>query len=134
MASIQSVFDNAKRLFACCAPDTPRSSPSETLRTPSSLLRSAYSGPLPLRVAQLESLKSEFDPLIYRRALHCVTEDLRTLAAVEALKTNTFATVGELMTQSHRSLQHDYEVHNFLPPALSLTHTLACTHPSPGEL
>jgi galactokinase len=74
----------------------------------------SVSVPPPQRLSQLQSMQSKFDPLIYRRALHCVTEDIRTLAAVDALKNSNFTTVGELMTQSHRSLQHDYEVSQHL--------------------
>lgn len=50
------------------------------------------------------------DGLIFRRARHCVTENERTLAVVEALKVADFATVGAMMTQSHNSLRDDYEV------------------------
>jgi galactokinase len=50
------------------------------------------------------------DPVIYNRALHCVTEDIRTLSAVDALKEDDFTSLGEHMTQSHRSLQLHYEV------------------------
>ena len=62
------------------------------------------------RLRQLESLKLEFDSLIYKRALHCITEDARTLETVQSLKNNNYSRVGELMTQSHFSLQNDYEV------------------------
>lgn len=44
------------------------------------------------------------------RAKHAIGEDRRTLAAVAALKVGDYRTVGELMTESHHSLQVDYEV------------------------
>ena len=48
--------------------------------------------------------------VVFRRALHCVSEDIRTQTAVAALKQGDFKTVGEQMTRSHASLQEDYEV------------------------
>jgi len=45
-----------------------------------------------------------------RRAKHAVYENERTLKAVEALNAGDLATFGELLKQSHLSLQHDYEV------------------------
>lgn len=48
--------------------------------------------------------------IIYRRALHVVTEDDRVLRCVEALKAGDWKEVGKLMTESHVSLSRDYEV------------------------
>jgi galactokinase len=39
-----------------------------------------------------------------------VTEDQRVLDAVEALRTDGPAAVGELMTASHRSMRDDFEI------------------------
>ncbi len=47
---------------------------------------------------------------IRRRARHVVTENVRTLAAVEAFGAGDLPTFGRLMVESHRSLQYDYEV------------------------
>jgi galactokinase len=47
---------------------------------------------------------------IRRRARHVVTENVRTLAAVEAFGVGDLPTFGRLMVESHRSLQYDYEV------------------------
>ena len=44
------------------------------------------------------------------RARHVVTENQRTLGAVEALKRNDLIEFGRLMWRSHRSLRDDYEV------------------------
>lgn len=46
----------------------------------------------------------------YQRAKHCVTEDIRTLGTVEALKVGDFAKVGNYMSESHDSLSKDFEV------------------------
>ena len=50
------------------------------------------------------------DEIIYRRVRHCVTENERVLAAVEALKNNDLQTLGTLLYKSHESLKTDYEV------------------------
>ncbi len=50
------------------------------------------------------------DPVRLRRARHAVSENQRTLLAVEALKNNDIELFGRLMNASHESLKHDYEV------------------------
>ena len=45
-----------------------------------------------------------------RRARHVISENGRTLAAIEALNRGDIQTFGELMNQSHDSLKEDYEV------------------------
>ncbi|OGX79650.1 galactokinase [Exiguobacterium sp. SH31] len=50
------------------------------------------------------------DDTLYRRARHAVTENARTLEALEALKGNEIERFGRLMNDSHRSLDKDYEV------------------------
>lgn len=59
---------------------------------------------------KLDSIKSEISDTVYRRARHVITEDVRTLTAVEALKRGDFVTVGQKMSESHDSLQFDFEV------------------------
>ncbi len=46
----------------------------------------------------------------YMRAYHCITENLRTLSAVDGIRSGDYRKVGKAMTASHRSLQYDYEV------------------------
>jgi galactokinase len=58
----------------------------------------------------LEAVKHSMSEVVYRRARHCILEDKRTLDAVSALKGGDFETVGRLMTESHTSLQYEYEV------------------------
>lgn len=60
------------------------------------------------QITALEPLFS--NKTIYRRAYHAVTENQRTLAAVEALTNNDLSLFGELMAKSHISLRDDYEV------------------------
>jgi galactokinase len=53
------------------------------------------------------------DDVIKRRARHVITENMRVLKAVSALKGGDLATFGVLMNQSHDSLRTDYEVTGF---------------------
>lgn len=50
------------------------------------------------------------DEVLRKRARHAVFENIRTIEAVEALKREDITAFGELMNQSHDSLQKDYEV------------------------
>lgn len=54
-----------------------------------------------------EMIKS---PVRVRRARHAVTENQRTIQAVEALKNGDIQEFGQLMNASHLSLKEDYEV------------------------
>lgn len=107
MVNILFESDNVKKQFAYCKRNTRKSNHSgiSSIHTMIQITLSHM-----FRLSELESMRDRFDSLIYNRALHCVTEDIRTLSAVDALKRNDFATVGLLMTESHRSLQHHYEV------------------------
>lgn len=58
----------------------------------------------------LDAVKGQMSDVIYNRARHCVTEDQRTLSAIEALAAGDFERLGKLMTESHISLRDDYEV------------------------
>ena len=70
----------------------------------------------------LESSKTRLPDVIYRRCRHVVSENTRTLSAVEALRQGDLSRVGELMLASHRSLRDDYEVSS---PELDLLVELA---------
>ncbi|HWC95127.1 MAG TPA: galactokinase [Candidatus Sulfopaludibacter sp.] len=59
---------------------------------------------------QFESVAGELEPLIARRGRHVVTEIARVGRFVEASSRVELTEMGALMVQSHRSLQHDYEV------------------------
>lgn len=50
------------------------------------------------------------DPVLVRRARHAVTENERTMLAVEALKRGDLQRFGRLMNESHISLRDDYEM------------------------
>lgn len=50
------------------------------------------------------------DELVFKRARHAITENLRTVKAAEVLKDGDLEAFGELMNQSHTSLRDDYDV------------------------
>ena len=61
-------------------------------------------------VQTIRDAEATMEALIYRRALHVVTENLRTEQAREALIAREAQKLGELMLASHDSLRDDYEV------------------------
>ncbi len=63
-----------------------------------------------LRDATLEQAATIADPVDRRRAHHVVTENQRTLDAVDAMRRGDTADLGRLMDESHASLRDDYEV------------------------
>jgi len=66
-----------------------------------------------LRDATLEQLnanKAKMDDVTFRRARHVIGENDRTVTAAQAARENNWQRFGELMYDSHRSLQHDFEV------------------------
>lgn len=76
-------------------------------------LGQALSGIRSLRdvaLSDLEAHKSLLSPKVFRRCLHVVSENSRTLKAAEALSAGNAAEVGRLMSASHQSLRDDYEV------------------------
>jgi len=76
-------------------------------------LRSALSGVESLRDVsppQLESFAPRLVPVVARRARHVVTENQRVADFVAAAARHDLPAMGRLMVESHRSLQHDYEV------------------------
>ncbi len=63
-----------------------------------------------LRDATIGQLDQVADPVDRRRARHVVTENRRTLDAVDAMLGNDSTALGRLMTESHVSLRDDFEV------------------------
>ena len=65
-----------------------------------------------LRDATLEDLErwgDEIPEVARRRARHVISENLRTVAAAEALEQNDLEQVGRLMQAAHRSYSQDFE-------------------------
>jgi len=60
--------------------------------------------------SNLELNKSILNENEYRRSLHVITENIRTIDAAEALKNNNLKLFGDLMNSSHLSLKNNYEV------------------------
>lgn len=64
----------------------------------------------PLGLCSLGDLSELRDPVLRRRARHVVTECARVREAAQALGRGNLAALGEIMTESHHSLAHDYRV------------------------
>lgn len=58
----------------------------------------------------LDTARDRLGDLLYRRARHVVTEDLRTEQAATALQAGDLAAAGEAMRESHASMRDDYEI------------------------
>ena len=59
---------------------------------------------------QLEPLRDAMGDVVYRRARHVVTENLRTQRACNAMESGDATALGSLMSESDHSLRDDYEV------------------------
>ena len=60
-------------------------------------------------VSDLEQWGSEMSPNALKRARHVITENLRTVAAAEALISHDLKQLGRLMAEAHRSYSQDFE-------------------------
>ena len=61
-------------------------------------------------IEQLDAQRGQLDRVAYRRARHVISENDRTLQAVEAMKRGEAIELGQLMQLSHMSLRDDFEV------------------------
>jgi galactokinase len=59
---------------------------------------------------QLNEKRDQLDRVVYRRARHVISENDRTLLAVDAMKRGEAIELGQLMQLSHMSLRDDFEV------------------------
>ena len=75
----------------------------------------------------LDACRSEMDPTDYRRALHVVRENQRTLGMARALRADDETEIAALMDGSHESLRELYQVSS---PELDEIVSIAKAHPS----
>ena len=59
---------------------------------------------------QLTAVADRMPTLLYKRALHVITENDRVLQTAAGFRARDLQQVGQLMRDSHRSLRDDYEV------------------------
>lgn len=59
---------------------------------------------------QLRAHKYQFDPIIFKRAHHIITENMRTIMAADALTNGDLKAMGILMAESHASMRDDFEI------------------------
>jgi galactokinase len=60
--------------------------------------------------ASVEAMQGRLDPIVYKRAFHVVSENVRTLAMAASLLRHDLETAGSFMYAGHRSLRDDFEV------------------------
>jgi galactokinase len=70
----------------------------------------AHYGVSALRDLQTLPDQGVFDPVAWRRARHVITENARTVAAADALRSGDLAILGRLMAESHGSMRDDFEI------------------------
>ena len=58
----------------------------------------------------LEDSKGKLGDVLYRRAKHIITENLRVQTAVQSLRSGDYINLGELLFQSHLSLRDNYVI------------------------
>lgn len=75
----------------------------------------------------LEQHKNDMERLVYLRAKHIITENIRVLQTAEAMAQNDAAQLGKLMYESHCSLRDDFDVSG---EALNVIVECAMSHPS----
>ena len=63
----------------------------------------------PLRLARLQSLASISDQTVFRRARHVVSENQRVRDFATMLRTGDLKSAGQLMIESHNSLDQDFQ-------------------------
>ena len=103
---VGSLRDVTPEMITTLTPGLPAPSPapSPAASPAAPPIQSSTPSPIP------SSLQEPFDEVLLRRARHVVTENQRVLAAMEALKTANWSTLGELLFESHHSLRDDYQV------------------------
>jgi galactokinase len=77
------------------------------------IIKNKFLGIKKLRDVTLEMLQQNINKLpekVFKRCRHIITENQRVLDATSALVKNDFHQLGQLIYQSHISLQKDYEV------------------------
>ncbi len=70
--------------------------------------------------------QGRLEPVVRRRVRHVLSENARTLRAVQALRLRELELAGHLMSQSHASLRDDFEVSS---PALDAMVEVAAAQP-----
>lgn len=75
----------------------------------------------------LRERKDDLDPIVFKRAHHVASENQRVLQAVDAMQDQDPYILGELLSDSHKSLDKDFEVTN---DALNII--VSCANTTPG--
>ena len=82
-----------------------------------------------VNLTELEAQSSNLTPLLYLRARHVISENIRVQQAAEAIFRNDLKYLGQLMQESHISLRDNFEVSNS-----TLNSMVECALSAPGCL
>ncbi|WDE08829.1 galactokinase [Thalassomonas viridans] len=63
-----------------------------------------------LSLRELNQAETDLDPVLFKRARHVISENLRTEQMLSALNNRDMATMSRLMADSHLSLKEDFQV------------------------
>lgn len=80
-----------------------------------------------INLAELKKHQASLDAVVYQRAHHVVSENERVQAAFAAMQQQDAKQLGELLKQSHQSLDSDYAVTN-----LALNQIVDCANQHPA--
>ncbi|MDT0604364.1 galactokinase [Thalassotalea castellviae] len=61
-------------------------------------------------LADLQANQAELSPVLFRRAMHVITENIRTEKALQALNNNDMKMMSKLMQDSHLSMKNDFQI------------------------
>jgi len=82
----------------------------ESTETLALLSENGYRNFKEVNLETLVKMKNRIKEVLYKRAKHIISENLRVKKAVEALRWDNFLLLKELLFHSHESLRDDYEV------------------------
>ncbi|PHM33607.1 galactokinase [Xenorhabdus innexi] len=61
-------------------------------------------------IYELDTIQKQLDTLLAKRARHVISENMRVLAGVDALRTGNLIRLSQLMEESHISMRDDFEI------------------------
>ena len=61
-------------------------------------------------LADLQANEAQIAPVLFRRAMHVITENIRTEKALQALNNNDMKLMSKLMQDSHLSMKNDFQI------------------------
>lgn len=105
------INSNVPRTLATSGYNERRNQCEQALAYLQKKLNKTFNNLCEVSILELEESALEAENLIwFKRAKHVISEQLRVIEAVNALKSNKLIELGALLNQSHQSLSQDYQV------------------------